>query len=172
MNKLLDFIKKTLAYVTNLYQSLTSSYKQIIPVALNIVEGIKNFTDSPTEDVILEIVKAAIPGTADDVFIDKANLVVKQWVSFVLAELQIANNNLPKGSVKLTLNNDNDKLKASLKKLNACSPETKKIIYHGLAALLIEKLSDSKVAWGDSTLLAQYSYTNLNKNANQKFVQS
>jgi len=59
----------------------------------------------------------------------------------------------------------NEKLKAVLAQFKLSSNDTKNIVYHGLAALAIEKLSDGKLSWSDAVALSEYYYKNVMKNA-------
>lgn len=154
MSKLSTFISNLWNSIKKLYASLNSTSKKMIPIALNIVEGVKKVMDTPTDDIILTIVKNAIPGTADDVIIDKVKSVVEEWLPKVLLELQVANS-------IAGIEDPNEQLKAILAQLKLSSDETKAIVYHGLASLILEKLSDGKLSWSDSTAIAEYYYKNV-----------
>jgi len=153
-------MKKFIANIWNkikdLYNSLIGTSKKYIPIAINIVEAIKKVTDSPVDDIILSIVKAAIPGTADDVMIDKVKDTVEKWLPKILLELRLWQ------SVS-NIEDQNQQLQAILKEINLSSDETKSIIYHGLAALILEKLSDGELSWSDSVAISEYYFKNIHK---------
>jgi DNA polymerase III delta prime subunit len=153
-------MKKFIANIWNkikdLYNSLIGTSKKYIPIAINIVEAIKKVTDSPVDDIILSIVKAAIPGTADDVMIDKVKDTVEKWLPKILLELRLWQ------SVS-NIEDQNEQLQAILKEINLSSDETKSIIYHGLAALILEKLSDGELSWSDSVAISEYYFKNIHK---------
>jgi len=153
-------MKKFIANIWNkikdLYNSLVGTSKKYIPIAINIVEAIKKVSDSPVDDIILSIVKAAIPGTADDVLIDKVKDTVEKWLPKILLELRLWQ------SVS-NIENQNEQLQAILNEINLSSDETKSIIYHGLAALILEKLSDGELSWSDSVAISEYYFKNIHK---------
>lgn len=163
MKKLAEFLRKLWIKIGELYDSLTFSTRKWVPIALNVVEGVKKVMDSPTDDLILAIVKHAIPGTKDDVLIDKVKAVVEEWLPKVLLQLQIAD------SISQIEGRD-EQLKAILAQLKLSSDETKAIFYHGLAALIIEKLSDNKISWSDAVAISEYYYNNKPRDVEQRFI--
>ena len=82
-------LKEIWGVVKTAYDKLTGATKKFIPVAINVVEGIRKAMDSPVDDVVLTIVKTAIPGDADDKFIDKAKATIEQWLPKILIELKL-----------------------------------------------------------------------------------
>jgi DNA polymerase III delta prime subunit len=150
------FIANIWSKIKDLYNSLVGTSKKYIPIAINIVEAIKKVSDSPVDDIILSIVKAAIPGTADDVLIDKVKDTVEKWLPKILLELRLWQ------SVS-NIENQNEQLQAILNEINLSSDETKSIIYHGLAALILEKLSDGELSWSDSVAISEYYFKNIHK---------
>ena len=151
MKKLLKKIWET---IKSLYNQLIGVTQKYIPIAINIVEGIKKVMDSPVDDIVLEIVKLAIPGDADDKIINKVKSVVETWIPKILLELKITN-------AIAGMTDVNEQLKAILDELKKLSPETQAIVWHGMASLLIEKLSDGKISWSDGVALAEYFYQNI-----------
>ncbi len=142
--------------VAKAYNYLRGRTKEMIPIAIKIVDGIKKVMDSPVDDIILSIIKDAIPGTADDILIDKVTKVVEKWVPKVLIEMQLIQS-------IAGIENTNDQLQAILDQLKLSSEETKNIIYHGLASLILEKLSDRKLTWTEATAISEYYYKNILK---------
>jgi hypothetical protein len=106
--------------------------------------------------VVLGIIKVAIKGQADDVIIDKVQAVVKEWVPKVLLELQIVDS-------IANITDPNEQLKAILAKIKMSSNETQNMLYHGLAAIVLEKLSDGKLTWSDSVAISEYYFNNIYK---------
>lgn len=148
------FLKKVWSAVKTAYDKLTGATKKFIPVAINVVEGIKKAMDSPVDDVVLTIVKTAIPGDADDKFIDKAKATIEQWLPKILIELKLVES-------IAGIEDKNEQLKAILAQLKLSSDETKAIVYHGLASLILEKLSDGKLSWSDSIAISEYYFKNV-----------
>jgi len=114
--------------------------------------------DSPVDDILLFIAKQAIPDTADDVLIDKINSTVKEWIPKILFDLNIAN-------AIANISDPNEQLQAILNALKLSSNETQNIFFHGFGSLILEKLSDGKLSWSDSTAIAEYYYQHIYKPA-------
>lgn len=150
------WILKIWEYIKNMYSRLVDKTKIVVPIAIQVVEGIKSVVDSPVDDIIAGILKVAIKGTKDDVIIDKIKITVEEWVPKVLLELQIVN------SIS-NIENQNDQLKAILERIKMSSNETQNMIYHGLASIILEKLSDGKLSWSDSVAISEYYFKNIYK---------
>lgn len=155
MKKLL---KKIWNFIKNIFNKLDEEVKELVPVAIKIVEGLKKVMNSGTDDVVAEILKYVIPGTADDIIIDKAKAFIEKELPGVLLDLKLVNS-------IANIEDPNEKLKAVLAQFKLSSNDTKNIVYHGLAALAIEKLSDGKLSWSDAVALSEYYYKNVMKNA-------
>lgn len=158
---MIQFMKKLInkiwQAVRSLYDRLAGKTKKYVPIAIKIVEGVKKVMDTPVDDVILTIVKGAIPGTADDVMIDKIKATVEKWLPKILLELKLVDS-------IANIEDPNLQLKAILAQLKLSSDETQAIVYHGLASLILEKLSDGELSWSDSVAIAEYYYQNIQKN--------
>lgn len=150
------FLKKIWNAIRNLYDSLVGNTRRYVPVAIRIVEAIKSVVDSPVDDIILGIVKLAIPGDADDKLIDKVKETVERWLPKILLELRLVDS-------IANIEDPNQQLQAILAQLKLSSDETQAIVYHGLASLILEKLSDGELSWSDSVAIAEYYYKNIHK---------
>ena len=150
------FIQRVWGAIISLYEKLTNKAKFYVPVAINVVEAIKSVMDSPVDDIVAEIVKRVIPGIKDDIIIDKAREVIQKWVPKILLELKLVDS-------IANIEDPNERLKAILSQLNISSDEAKNIIYHGLASLILEKLSDGELSWSDSVAISEYYYKNIVK---------
>jgi hypothetical protein len=146
-------IAKIWRSVKNAYERLTSKAEELIPIAIKIVEGVKKVMDSKVDDVILSIVKDAIPGDADDILIDKITSVVEKWLPKILLELTLT-------QAIIGIENKNEQLQAILERLKLSSDEAQGIFYHGLCSLIIEKLSDGKIEWSEAVVISEYYYKN------------
>ncbi len=151
MNKLLAKIWRAVHLA---YHKIVEETRQWVPIAVNVVEGIKVVMDTPVDDVVLSIVKLAIPGGADDVVIDKIKSTVEQWLPKILLELKLVDG-------IANIDDPNEQLKAILAQLKLSSDETKNIIYSGLASVILEKLSDGKLSWSDAGAISEYYYKNV-----------
>lgn len=149
-------IKKIWDGIKNLWNKVVDKTRDMVPVAINVVEAIKSVIDTPVDDILAEIVKRAIPGTADDFIVDKVRLTIEEWVPRILTQLIIIDG-------IANIDNPNDQLKAILEKLKLADDETKNIVYHGLASLILEKLSDEELSWSDAAAISEYYYQNFVK---------
>lgn len=149
-------LKKIWETIKNIYNHLIGDTQKYVPIAINIVEGMKKVMDTPVDDVVLEIIKVAIPGDADDKVIDKVKSVVETWVPKVLLELKIVNS-------IAGITDVNAQLQAILAEVKKLCPETQAILWHGFASLCIEKLSDGKITWSDGVALAEWFFQNVFK---------
>lgn len=136
-----------------MFDFLESKTKKLVPVAINVVQGLKAVMDGPVDDVLAFIIKTAIKGQTDDVIIDKTTATVKEWIPKILFELELINS-------IANIEDQNEQLQAILNQINLSSDEKKKIIYHGLASLILEKLSDGKITWSDSVAISEYYFKN------------
>lgn len=146
--------------IARLFNKLKSEVKKLVPIAINIVEGIKSVMDSPVDDILATIIKNAIPGDADDILIDKITKVVKEWIPKVLIELKMVES-------VAGIDDQNEQLKAILSQFKLSSDETQNIFYHGLCSLILEKLSDGKLSWSDSIIISEYYFRNVAKKNEQ-----
>ena len=150
---------KMWAFISKLWKSLDEETKTLAPVAISVVQAIKNVMDGPIDDILLYVLKQAIPGNADDVLIDKINSTIKEWLPKILTDLNIANS-------IANIEDPNDQLQAILDALKLSSNETQNIFFHGFGSLILEKLSDGKLSWSDATAITEYYYPHIYKSEN------
>lgn len=149
-------IQKLWAWVKWLWLSLDKEIEKYVPAAINIVEGIKKVMDSPVDDIVLAIVKTAIPGTADDILIDKIKFLVEKNLPTILLNLKLIND-------IANIDNPNEQLKAILAELKFPNEQVAGAFYHSLASLILEKLSDGKLNWSECVLISEFYYKNVLK---------
>lgn len=149
-------LKKLWSWVEKVFNGLNAKTKELVPVAINVVQAIKDFELSGSADFIEFVVTKAIPGDADDKAIKVARSIIRKWLPKILIELQL---------VEVAANTDdlNEKLQLILTRLKLSSDETQNIVYHGIASLIIEKLSDGDLSWSDSIAISEYYYKNILK---------
>lgn len=144
-------IRKIWKAVQKAYSKIVDSTRQYVPIAIEVVEALKRVMDSDVDDVVAEIIKRVIPGKADDLLIEKIKTTVELWLPKILLELRMVQGVAQQQDV-------NTQLKAILAELKLSSDESKAIIYHGLATLILEKLSDDELSFSDSAAIAEYYY--------------
>jgi len=152
----MTLVGRILRAIGSIFNGLRTEVKKLVPVAIAVVQGIKSVMDSPVDDVLLAILKTAIPGDADDILIDKIKKVVETWVPKILLELRMVES-------IANIEDQNEQLKAILAELKLSSDETQNIVYHGLSSLILEKLSDGELSWSDSIAVGEYYYKNIAK---------
>lgn len=137
-----SFFKKLWASIEKAFSNIGRESRVIISVSVNVVENLKKFVDSPAADIIT----ALIPGNVDDTIKQRLRIILPQILTIL------------KGfSVDEQLSNE--QLKSVVVELNEAHPDVKKIMYHGIAALVTEKLSaqtSAPVAWMDAIPLVEY----------------
>jgi len=152
----MTLVGRILRAIASIFNGLSGELKKLIPIAISVVQAVKTVMDGPVDDIILSIIKSSIPGDADDKLIDKITATIKEWLPKILLELRL-------GESIVGIQDPNEQLKAILNQLKLSSDETKNIVYHGLATLIIEKLADGKISWSDSIVISEYYYKNFVK---------
>lgn len=147
--KIRDFIKKS-------YVKLVDETKENIPIAINIVEGVKKVMDSQVDDVILSVLKVIIP-TLPSGQIEMVKGKVEEYLPKLLMELNLINTIANTADI-------NEQLNLILNALKLSSDEIKAEKYHTLASKLLIILSDGKITWGESVMFTEWYYqTYVNK---------
>lgn len=144
------FLHKLWESIKHAFESVEKEVKEDVVIAISVVQRVKLLVDGPVADVIA----ALIPGHVDDDIKEK----LREWLPKLLLEL---------GMVQAIANIDNvnDQLAAILGKLKLSSDDAKNAFYHGLASLILQKLSDGKLSWSDAVAISEYYYQNNVKNA-------
>lgn len=152
----MTIIKRIWDFIARIFRGLDAETKVLVPIAISVVQAVKSVVESPVDDVLTFIIKQAISGNADDVLIDKVNAVLKEWLPKIVLELKLVES-------IANIEGENAQLQAILSALKLSGDETKNIFYHGFGSLILEKLSDGKLSWSDSTAIAEYYYTHMVK---------
>jgi hypothetical protein len=137
------FLKRLWAGIASLFHKVDEEVKKLVPITIDIVQQIKLINDTHIGDVITAI----IPGHVDDQIREK----LTEWLPATII-------NLGKLQGIANIEDTNEKLKAILAAINVSDDDTKKVFYHGLASLILERLSDGKFDWSDATAVAEYYY--------------
>jgi len=147
---------KISSFMKKMYVKLIDETKENIPIAINIVEGVKKVMDSQVDDVILNILKVVIPSipTAQ---INAVKEKIEKYLPKLLMELNLINTIANTTDV-------NEQLTLILNALKLSSDEVKAEKYHTLASKLLIILSDGKITWGESVMFTEWYYqTYVNK---------
>lgn len=138
---LTDFFKNIWERISRMWKHLNSDIKHLAPIVIAVVEKIKMIVESPVADVLTEV----IPGDTDEAI----KIKLREWLPKILIGLNMVEsiNDLP---------DDNAKLQAILALFNNVDPDLRKAHWHGLAALILEKLADGNLSWSDALAIAEY----------------
>lgn len=83
---------KVWSWFSGLWKKTDNVVDKIIPVAVNVVQGVKKAIDTGNLDIVAEVAKKLIPGTVDDVIIDKAVEIAKKNIPRIAIQLDIIKN--------------------------------------------------------------------------------
>lgn len=154
-------IQKIFAFIKKLYNKLVDETKELVPVAIKVVEGIKKVMDSPVDDVTLAIIATIIPALPKDK-ISYYKLKLEDYLPKLILELNLVN----------TIANETDvnkQLQMILEQLKLSSDEVKAEKYHALASKILVILSDGKVTWSEAVILTEWYYQDFLKNNEKEF---
>ena len=160
MKKLNALFLKIKLFIVQLYSKADELIERIAPVAINVVEQIKQVNDSTAGDIIELIISKAIKGDADDLIIRNLRAKLREKLPEVL-EIMRLSMNIAK------VDDKNLQVKMILDAINMSPDAVKNAHYHTFCSMLLEKISDGKLTWGESVILAQYYYDNLYKKNEQ-----
>ena len=161
MKKLNVFFAKVKLFIVQLYSKADELIERIAPVAINVVEQIKQVNDSTTGDIIELIISKAIKGNADDIAIKAIREQLRKRLPEVL-EIMRLSMNIAK------VDDKNLQVKLILDAINMSPDAIKNAHYHTFCSMLLEKISDGKLTWGESVIIAQYYYDNIYKPKNEQ----
>lgn len=139
------FFARFWAGIKKIFAGLDKQTKKLVPVAIEIVNKIKEIDATHIGDILTAI----IPGTVDD----KIKVKLREWLPKVLVVLESANE-------AANIEDVNEKLKFILSQINVSPADKKKVFYRGLASLILEVIADGKVTWSESTALIVWYYDN------------
>jgi hypothetical protein len=146
-----NFLQTILAKVKNFFTKAEDKTKAITLIAIKLTEAVKVVWDSPVKDVGLSLVKMAIPGTADDVLIDKLAGIVDKFLPTSLLTLKMVNS-------IANIEDKNEQFITILKLFKLSGDIEKNAAYHDFCSKVIYALADGKLTWAECVYLAQSGY--------------
>ena len=161
MKKLKVSFAKVKLFIAQLYSKADELIERIAPVAINVVEQIKQVNDSTAGDIIELIISKAIKGDADDLIIRNLRAKLREKLPEVLEVMRTALN-------IAKVDDANLQVKLILDAINMSPDAIKNAHYHTFCSMLLEKISDGKLTWGESVIIAQYYYDNIYKPKNEQ----
>ena len=154
MKKIKIILLNVKAFVLNIWDKADELVERIAPVAINVVEQIKKINETTTGDIIELIITKAIKGEADDLIIRNLRVKLKEKLPEVIEVMRLALN-------IAKVDDKNLQAKMVLDAINFSPDQIKIAHYHTFCSMLIESVSDGKLTWGESVILAQYVYDNI-----------
>ena len=161
MKKLKVFFAKVELFIAQLWEKTDELVERIAPVAINVVEQIKTINESSTGDIIELIISKAIKGDADDLIIRNLRAKLREKLPEVLEVMRTALN-------IAKVDDKNLQVKMILDAINMSPDAVKNAHYHTFCSMLLEKISDGNLTWGESVIIAQYYYDNIYKPKNEQ----
>ena len=156
MKKIKVIFLKVKAFILNIWDKADELIERIAPVAINVVEQIKQVNESTAGDVIELIASKAIKGTADDIIIHQLREKLKEKLPEVIEIMRLAMN-------IASVEDKNLQVKQIIAAINLSPDEVKNMYYHTFAVLILEKISDGKLTWSESVMIAEYYYNKIYK---------
>ena len=154
MKKIKIIFLKVKAFVLNIFDKADELVERIAPIAVKVVEQIKTINETTTGDIIELIITKAIKGEADDLIIRNLRVKLKEKLPEVIEVMRLALN-------IAKVDDKNLQAKMVLDAINFSPDQIKNAHYHTFCSMLIESISDGKLTWGESVILAQYVYDNI-----------
>ena len=156
LGKFFHWVASVPAWITKAFNSVDAESKILIPIAINIVEGIKKVMDNPATDMALAIAETAIPGEADNIIIDKVHSALDTWLPVILLKLQ-------KIDQIVQIDDLETKLQAALKEIKFSSDEAKQMFWNDMGALMLSKMSNKITIQDAKVIIEDYYQTYVKK---------
>jgi len=147
----MKFLQKIWAKVKNFFAKAEDETKKLTLIAIKLTEGLKAVMDSPVDDIVLSIIKTAIPGTTDDIFIDNVKAYIEKNLPTTILTLKMVNS-------IANITDPQEQLKAILAQFKLSEDVEKNAAYHDFCTKAIFCLSDGKLTWSECVYLAQSGY--------------
>ena len=157
MKTLKQHFLKIKLFIIQIWDKADELVERIAPIAINVVEQIKQVNESTAGDVIELIISKAIKGNADDLIIRQVREQLRKRLPEVLEIMRLSMNIAKVDDMNL-------QVKMILDAINMSPDAVKNAHYHTFCSLVIEKISDGNLTWGESVIIAQYYYDNIYMN--------
>ena len=137
-------------FIKRLYTKLVDETKIYIPIAIKVVEVLKQILDSPVDDIILTVVGTLVP----NIPANKLGAIkdkIQAELPKILIELNLVNS-------IAGIEGTNEQLQAVLNALKVLPDNVKAEKYHTLASKILMILSDGKIGWGEAVIFTEWYY--------------
>lgn len=146
-----NIFSKIGAWVQGVFAKAQTELKRYLPIAINIVQKIKDYEDSPLVDILTGI----IPGTVDDAIVKELRLIIPKILLDMELLEDVTNASTPE---QIT-----DAIQKFVNDLKFSSDTAKDAFYHNFSALILVQLSDGKFSWSEAVVDVEYYYQNFVK---------
>jgi hypothetical protein len=143
------FLQNILTKIKGFFTKAEDQTKKITLIAIKLTEGLKAIRDGKVDDVVLAIVKYAIPGSGP--LVDSAMAFVDKYLPTTILSLKMVNS-------IANITDRNEQMKAILALFQFSEDIEKNAAYHDFCAKAIFCLSDGKLTWSECVYLAQSGY--------------
>lgn len=147
----MKLLQNLIKWINGLWIKGDNQADKYVPIAVNVVQAVKKAIDSGNVDIIAGVVKNIIPGTVDDVIINKA--------------VQIAKDRIPKLAIQLNIVKDilaiegtPEQMQSALIALKNVFGPKWEMFCTGLAQEILVVISDGKVTWDEAWRLTKKYY--------------
>ena len=156
MKKIKALFLEIKLFVLKIWDKADELVDLIAPIAINVVEQIKQVNESTAGDVIELIISKAIKGNADNLIIRQVREQLRKRLPEVL-EIMRLSMNIAK------VDDKNLQVKMILDAINMSPDEIRNAYYHTFCVMILEKISDGKLTWSESVMIAEYYYNKIYK---------
>ncbi len=144
------FVSKIWAEIESLFNGIPAELKAAIHIGVLVTENIKTFVDSPTADILTEI----IPGELDD----EIKNLLRAKLPAILTELKLADNC---GG----LTDPSQITKCAILVLKKLDGDIQSAFLHNLSIFVSQVTADGKLSWSDGVYLLEWYYQHRYKTA-------
>jgi len=149
----MNIFQKVWNWVKGMFGKIEQKVEDLLPVATNVVEGVKKAIENQQVLTVLEVIKFTIPGDTDDKIINKTLELAKQYVPKIALQLAIINS-------ITEMEDETEQMIAVVNVVKTASKEEQSKYWHELAKQILYALADNKITWGEAGALVEYHYKN------------
>ena len=148
---------RVLRFIVGIFNGLTKEARKLLPVAIAIGNAVKQAIDNPTSvsgsivQFLLDAVKQAIPGKADDLIIDGAFEKLKEKLPILLLDMRLINS-------IADIEDPEERLKAVLAELKFSSDTQYNLFIHDFVILVTNIIADGKITWEEILMIQEAVY--------------
>lgn len=148
-----NLLKKIWEFVEKIFGKAEDEIMKLAPIAVKIVEGVKNTMDDSRFIPVIEIVKFAIPGDTDNKIIEKVLATAREYIPKIALQLNVIQSIGENATV-------NEQMIAVVEALKGLNQQDQSDYWHELAMYILRQLADGKISLGEAGSIAEYHYQN------------